>query len=82
MNPAVSAAIAAASCALACLLLGGEAQAQGQGLRLQRRSVIRPHAGEDDADFVGRPDRGLGSAEVDASRRGAAPRGCRLTADA
>jgi len=84
MNPAAPAAVAAASCALACLLLAGLAQAQGQGLRLQR-SLGDPSAarGEDVPTFVA-ADRieGLGGNEVEAIGDAELRRGdTRLTAD-
>jgi len=84
MNPAASAAVAAASCALACLVLAGQVHAQGQGLRLQR-SLGEPSAarGEDVPTFVA-ADRieGLGGTEVEAIGDAELRRGdTRLTAD-
>jgi LPS-assembly protein len=84
MKQAAPAAAAVASCALAFLILAGPAQAQGQGLRLQR-SLGDPSAtrGEDVPTFV-TADRieGLGSAEVEAVGDAELRRGdTRLTAD-
>ncbi|HET9044423.1 MAG TPA: LPS assembly protein LptD, partial [Burkholderiales bacterium] len=84
MNPAAAAAALAASCAFACLLPGGPAHAQGQGLQLQR-SLGEPSAarGEDVPTFVA-ADRieGLGGNEVEAIGDAELRRGdTRLTAD-